>query len=160
MMKLILDVQVDEEFKAAIKRSVLRRVVEETLKSEGVEDRCEVSLVITGNQRIQELNRAYRGLDEPTDVLSFPLVEGAGPGEGEEAFPLAPDGILYLGDIVVSYPYTVKQAEEHGHSPESELKFLIVHGVLHLLGYDDETSQGLKEMIDKANAVLLKLDQS
>ncbi|MCQ2559781.1 MAG: rRNA maturation RNase YbeY [Clostridia bacterium] len=88
----------------------------------------EISLVLADNAYIQELNRDYRGLDRPTDVLSFALEEGE-----EMPNPLA---VRMLGDIVLSLEKAQEQAEEFGHSLEREIAYLTVHGVLHLLGYD------------------------
>jgi probable rRNA maturation factor len=93
-----------------------------------------VSLVLTDDAGIARLNRQYRGIDAPTDVLSFSQLESSGP-------PVDwPDGVpLTLGDIVISLPRAEQQAAEYGHSRERELAFLLVHGLLHLLGFDDET---------------------
>lgn len=86
-----------------------------------------VSIVLTDNENIHRYNMDYRGVDRPTDVLSFPTAEG-------ESLFAPPDG--FIGDIIISVPKAYEQAEQLGHSPERELMFLTVHGVLHLLGYD------------------------
>lgn len=90
----------------------------------------EVSLTLTDNAEIHTINREYRGVDRPTDVLSFPQFE---------ADELIPPGAS-LGDIVISLPKMAEQAREYGHSQEREFCFLFVHGMLHLLGYDHEIS--------------------
>lgn len=110
------------------------------LGAEGVQEPVEVSLVLTSDQEIQELNRTYRGIDRPTDVLSFPQEEG----EGEWVAP--PNGVRNLGDIVISYRRAEEQAEEYQHSLQRELGYLIAHGVLHLLGYDHETEAERQDM--------------
>lgn len=96
---------------------LVNKVVEHIIAADGIEAE-EVSILITNNAEIQGLNAEYRDIDAPTDVLSFPLDDE------------------YLGDIVISLDKVLEQAEEYGHSPERELAFLTVHGMLHLLGYD------------------------
>lgn len=95
----------------------------------------ELGVRVVGDEEIRELNREYRGIDEPTDVLSFALTETS-----EDApdipFFLPPDGITHLGEVVISYPRAAAQAQAGGHSVVQELALLTVHGVLHLLGYD------------------------
>jgi probable rRNA maturation factor len=93
-------------------------------------DGCELSLVLCSDPFIHRLNQQHRGVDAPTDVLSFPMRDEGG---GDE------DPVL--GDVVISVPTAARQAGEHGHSLEHELRVLLVHGFLHLLGYDHETSE-------------------
>ncbi len=111
-----------------------------------------LSLVLTGDDEIAALNREFRGVDAPTDVLSFPAYDdpsGAAPD---------PDGPpLPLGDIVVSLPRTVEQAARYGHSREREFGFLLVHGLLHLLGYDHETPAKAATMEARQEDVLASL---
>jgi len=97
---------------------------------------AEISLLLTDDQEVQSLNREYRGVDRPTDVLSFSLQEGEGAG----VFPEA------LGDIVVSMDRTLLQAEEKKWPLELELEFLILHGLLHLLGFDHGEAEQAREM--------------
>lgn len=118
------------------------------LEAEGVQEPVEVSLVLTSDQEIQELNRTYRGIDRPTDVLSFPQEEG----EGEWIAP--PTGVRNLGDIVISYRRAEEQAEEYQHSLQRELGYLIAHGTLHLLGYDHETEPERQEMRQREERAL------
>ncbi|WP_129630936.1 rRNA maturation RNase YbeY [Candidatus Oscillochloris fontis] len=92
----------------------------------------EVGVLITDDAHIHTLNRDYRGVDAPTDVLSF---ADDGP---PASFVVAGDGPRYLGDIAISYQRVLAQAAEYGHSPARELVYLAVHGTLHLLGYDHE----------------------
>ncbi len=93
---------------------------------------CEVGVLITDDAHIHTLNRDYRGVDAPTDVLSF---ADDGP---PSAFVVAGSGPRYLGDIAISYQRVLAQAAEYGHSPARELAYLATHGTLHLLGYDHE----------------------
>ena len=111
---------------------LVRRSVLATLAYEGVEGHSEVSVTFTDNDGIRDLNARFRGIDAPTDVLSFPLFE-EGPGGAEFGH--------MLGDIVLSLEKCRAQAEEFGHSFARECAFLTVHSTLHLLGYDHEISE-------------------
>jgi probable rRNA maturation factor len=118
--------------------------------------RCEVSVTLVDDARIQELNRAYRGIDAPTDVLSFSQLEGAGPMlQGVPA-----DYPVPLGDIVVSMPRMRAQAVDYGHSEARELGFLLIHGLLHLLGYDHEVPDDAQVMRAAEEDVLAAADLS
>lgn len=120
---------------------IIKENVEKTLEFESFEKDAEVSVTFTDNERIKELNSEYRNIDRETDVLSFPMDEN-----GE-------DGVL--GDIVISLEKAKQQSEEYGHSLEREVAFLCVHSVLHLLGYDHETSEeDEKEMFGKQEKIL------
>ncbi|MFH1087939.1 MAG: rRNA maturation RNase YbeY, partial [Chloroflexota bacterium] len=96
-------------------------------------DRLAISVAVAGDETVSRLNREYLGRDEPTDVLAFPF---ASPGLH---FVVPSDGIRRLGDVIVCYPQAARQADELGHSAREETVLLVIHGVLHLLGYDDET---------------------
>ena len=133
--------------------ALLLDVCARTLKLEGV-PRAEVSVVVTGDARVHELNRAYRGVDLPTDVLSFPLFEA---GEVRNAFTLEGDAPIALGDIVISVDTAAAQGDEYGHGIRRELAFLAVHGLLHLLGYDHETDAQRAEMRAREERVLASL---
>jgi probable rRNA maturation factor len=99
----------------------------------------EMSVRVTGDEEIHALNRIYRGVDRPTDVLSFALQEG------EEA-ALPPDVPVQLGDVIVSYPYAARQAAELEHSVEMEMAWLVIHGTLQLLGYHHEDEEEAQHM--------------
>lgn len=115
-------------------KMLVRRAVETTLDYEQYENPIEVSVTFTDNEGIRELNRKFRNIDRPTDVLSFPLFDYT--GESEE--PPVDEFVGMLGDIVISLEQAKKQAEKFGHSFEREAAFLTVHSMLHLLGYDHE----------------------
>lgn len=132
-MAFTVEVQVDPPFAAQVDPAQVQRTVREVLVQEGRAEEGEVTVVITDDERVRELNRRYRGVDLPTDVLAF--------GGVAEGFVEAPDLPPYLGDVVISYPRVQAQAEEQGHSPAEELALLVIHGVLHLLGYDHESSE-------------------
>ncbi len=124
--------------------AMLRRAVETALREEGVDVACEVGITLTDDAGIQEVNREFRNLDKPTDVLSFPLQElEAGAFDPEMGEYDLDSGCLPLGDVVLSVERAAAQAEEFGHSVERELSYLTVHSILHLLGYDhvDEGEQ-------------------
>ena len=117
-------------------KRLVRRAVVTTLAYEGFRNPCQVSVTFVDNEGIRALNRDYRQIDAPTDVLSFPLLDFEG---GEE--PPADEPLISLGDIVLSLEKTAAQAEEFGHSFEREAAFLCVHSMLHLLGYDHVNSE-------------------
>lgn len=118
-------------------KMLIRRAIIETLAFEQYNNDVEVSVTLTDNENIQDLNLRFRGIDAPTDVLSFPLFDF----EGETDEPPVDEIQNMLGDIVLNLERTRAQAEEYGHSFEREAAFLTVHSMLHLLGYDHETSE-------------------
>ena len=131
--KIILDSEVpngEERF------ALLSRVISAALEAEGVEQPCEVDVLLTDDQGIHAINLEQRQVDTPTDVLSFPMFQLA-PGDKPEADWADPDsGLVPLGDMVISLERAAAQGEEYGHGLERELAYLAVHSVLHLLGYD------------------------
>jgi probable rRNA maturation factor len=130
-----VEVQVAPAFAQVVSEERLRAVAEAALRHEGRPGAA--TLVIIDDAGIRELNRGFLGRDVPTDVLAFSAQEGAG------SFVAGPEAEGYWGDVIVSYPRAMTQAEEQGHPVEHELDLLVVHGVLHLLGYDhaDEEEQ-------------------
>ena len=118
-------------------KMLVREAIETTLDFEDFQNHCEVSVTFTDNEGIHELNKKFRGVDKPTDVLSFPLFDF----EGETEEPPIDEVMSNLGDIVISLEKAKEQAEEFGHSFERETAFLCVHSMLHLLGYDHERSE-------------------
>jgi len=136
----------------------LQVIMEKTLLAENVPTTIEISLMITGQEQMQALNRDYRGKDQPTDVLSFALQENR-EGEEAEAFIGPPDGLLHLGEIIISYPQAEIQAAERGHSVKKELAELIVHGVLHILGYDHEKVEMEPAMTAREKAIIALLKE-
>jgi len=129
-----VDIQVIPQYTAYVDSALIEQAVEHTLRMEQVAGPVEVGILITDDAGLQRLNQAYRGVDAPTDVLSFAEVDD------DSAFVRPPDAPRYLGDIAISWERVVAQAAEYGHSRERELAFLVVHGMLHLLGYDHERS--------------------
>ena len=140
-------------------RAFLRRCVRTALSAEGVDFPCEVDILVTSDAGIRELNREQRGIDAPTDVLSFPALElrpGELPDPSADADPAT--GRVPLGDMAISMERAAAQAKEYGHSNRRELAYLAVHSVLHLLGYDhmDEGPEKAR-MRAREEAILSKL---
>ena len=126
-------------------RALVRKAIRTALETEGVTLPCEVDVLLTDDAGIWEINRAQRGVDKPTDVLSFPALE-LRPG----ILPTADDadpgtGLIPLGDMVLSCERAAAQAKEYGHAKSREIAYLVTHSVLHMLGYDH-----LDEGADKA----------
>lgn len=132
-----ISISVNEEFQDAVDVEHFRKLAHSVLEAEGVTSPYEVSLVLTDSDTIRELNRDYRGQDEPTDVLAFNMLSRKDP---DEFFAHPPDGVTRLGEVIISYPEALEQAKEQGHPAERELALLVIHGILHLLDYDHEDS--------------------
>ena len=133
----------------------LRRAVQAALEAEGVDVPCAVEVCLTDDENIHQTNRDMRGVDAPTDVLSFPMFE-LRPGEKPLAEWADPDtDQVLLGDMMISLERARAQAEEYGHSLEREVCYLAVHSVLHLLGYDHMDEGPMKrQMREREEAIL------
>jgi probable rRNA maturation factor len=138
-----IDVQVATRYRTKVKPAFLRKAAQATLVQQRVQAGVELTIVITGNAQLRSLNRTFRDVDAPTDVLSFATDER-----------LRPDAV-YLGDVIISYPQARAQAKVGGHAVQAELQLLVVHGVLHLLGHDHYT-EAEKNVMWKAQAAVLK----
>ena len=127
--------------------SVIKTCIEATLKAQGVTVPCEINVLISNDKGIQAINCASRGIDKPTDVLSFPMFElkaGILPDDWDPY--MDPEtGRCPLGDMAISLERAVNQAKEYGHSMRREIGYLTIHSMLHLLGYDH-----MDEGVDKA----------
>ena len=153
----LISVQIAPAFAADLDADRLHRLACYLLAAEGVAEPVEVGVVVTNDAEIHNLNRQYLGHDYPTDVISFTAAdEAAGPpialppaGPAVPADPAVLDATniqfvhppgwpRYLGDVVISYETAAAQAPEYGHSPAAEVDVLLAHGILHLLGYDDQ----------------------
>lgn len=137
----------------------LEAVITAALEAEGVEIPCEINVLLTDDEGIHTVNRETRGVDRPTDVLSFPMfeLEPGVPPEGE-AFLDPETGRCPLGDMCISLERAAAQAEEYGHSLDRELCYLAVHSVLHLLGYDHLDEGPMKrQMRAREEAILGEL---
>ncbi|HUV75240.1 MAG TPA: rRNA maturation RNase YbeY [Dehalococcoidales bacterium] len=153
-----INVLVDKGFEGCPEAAWLRSVAEQVLVARGTGADVELGLVITSQERVKRLNKDYRGKDAPTDVLAFYMTSA---GEGNDAessgFITPPDGLRHLGEVIISYPQAVLQAEEHQHSVKRELAILIIHGVLHLLGYDHEEPEPGDEMRAREKEILSQI---
>ncbi|MCP5097955.1 MAG: rRNA maturation RNase YbeY [Chloroflexi bacterium] len=129
--------------------ALLKTAVSATLTHENTPSPATLSLVLTDDAQLQQLNNDYRGIDIPTDVLSFAVDQNS---------PTMPGAAPYLGDIIISVPYATRQANQEGHTVDDELQLLVVHGVLHLLGYDHMERDEKKVMWRRQTAVLQKLN--
>jgi probable rRNA maturation factor len=154
-------IQVDEPYIAEVNGADLARAIFATLSVEDQPD-GEITLVVTGDEAVADLNRQYRGVEGPTDVLSFPAQEPT-PGPSSElktSFVSAPEMAAYLGDIVIALPFTRRQAGELGRLLADELRLLAVHGTLHLLGYDHAEPEEEAAMWARQDAILAALADS
>lgn len=139
-------VQIDPAFAGELPAATVRRVAEGVLRAQEV--RGELTVVVTDDAAVHRLNRDFLGVDAPTDVLSF------GSQDEGSGFVSAPGAGSYLGDVILSYPRAVAQAEEAGHATEREITLLIVHGILHLLGFDHDTEEEQALMWARQDALL------
>ena len=161
-MSLSVETEVDVEFGFDYE-ALAKRVIEFALEHEEFPYECEVNLTLTDNEGIREINRTYREIDKPTDVLSFPLInyEKAGDFSAlEENYDdnFNPDtGEIMLGDIIISIEKVKEQADSYGHSIEREFAFLILHSMLHLFGYDHMTEEEAVIMEEKQKIILDKM---
>lgn len=129
-------------------KNIIRVAVTATLKNQRLKKSIDLAVLLTSDKALHRLNRDFLGIDEPTDVLSFP--------SGEELADQ--QNLIYLGDIAVSVPRARQQAQQAGHSFEDELRLLIVHATLHLLGYDHAADIDKNIMWSKQKEILISLD--
>ena len=153
MVELIISNEQDKiEFTEDLERAV-KSVCEAVLAEEECDFDAEISLTLTDDESIREINREHRGIDKPTDVLSFPMLEFDGDCYDVEEEP--DSGLVVLGDIVISMERAAAQAEEYGHSLKRETAFLTAHSMLHLLGYDHvDDEEGERVMREKQDKIL------
>lgn len=140
------EIEVQNEDAYPVDAERLRTAVDAVLKRHDVVDGTAVTVVVTSNEDVAALNRDFRGVDSPTDVLSFPA-----------EIPPLPDEPPYLGDLIIAYPYASAQAARQQHALMDSLALLVVHGTLHLLGYDHDTLENKAEMWDAQSEALTLL---
>ncbi len=175
--------EIDTALQRILASELLELTVSRTLQAVHISQIVTLSLVITDDSEMQTLNHQYRQQDKTTDVLSFPLLDEPlvdAPAnqlwqveevEGEEesgeehtgkkahpAFITPSDMPTNLGDIVISWPTVTRQAEQAGHSPSYELLYLLSHGTLHLVGYDDQTEEGYQAMVRLQASIMREVD--
>ena len=145
-------------------QEVAEAVITETLDYEDCPYEVQVNIILTNNEEIHQINLEHRGVDAPTDVLSFPMIEYAYPSdftvleaEGMDSFD--PDtGELLLGDIVISVDKVIEQSEKYNHDVKREYAFLIAHSMLHLFGYDHMEELERETMEHKQEEILSRLN--
>ncbi len=145
--------------------AVIGRVIEEACEFERCPYETSVNVILTDNQNICQLNKQYRHLNTPTDVLSFPMLSFTAPSDfrfleygGAEDYFDPDSGELVLGDIVISVEKVMEQANHYGHTVMRELAFLTAHSMLHLFGYDHMSDSGAKEMERRQEAILTRIN--
>ena len=149
-MTLLIDNRSNYELSDEMK-SVFEKVCMESLVYEEFDTDCEISLSLVNDEEIHEINKQFRNIDRPTDVLSFPQLTFE---EGEEA-DVNENGEIVLGDIIISVDKAKEQAEEFGHSMKREMAFLAVHSMLHLMRYDHMEKDEEEEMFRRQKEILL-----
>lgn len=179
----LIDAESDTALQRMLASGLLEQTVSRTLLAVNVSPSVTLSLVITDDSEMQTLNRQYRQQDKTTDVLSFPLldeplvdaptnqlwqfdeemeeVEESEGHTGKAAYPafITPSDMpINLGDIVISWPAVTRQAEQAGHPPAYELLYLLAHGTLHLVGYDDQTEEGYQAMVRLQESILQEIE--
>ena len=155
MIDVQILVQIDEQFQASVDEAWLTAAARATLRACGQTHRS-LSIQVVADEVVQRYNRIYRQEDAPTDVLSFGIQEGS-PFGAEIPEALAAELDSELGDLLLAFSYASRQARQHGHSLAAELQLLVVHGALHLLGYDHDTEQRQAAMWRMQSEILAKL---
>lgn len=144
----MITVLISDEYLALINQQSIEEAAQKVMDILPGNNESDISIAIDGDERIRQLNFDFLGIDAPTDVLSFP-------SGGDEVDPES--GHAYLGDLIISYPRALLQAQAAGHAVENEILLLIVHGILHLLGYDHATPEDKEEMWRIQGEILNKL---
>lgn len=141
-------------------KELAKTVIEQAMESEQFPYEAELNLMLVDNETIAQINADYRDIDRATDVLSFPMIAYETPGDFSQIEDATEDnfnpdtGELILGDIIISVPKVLEQAEEYGHSIKREYAFLITHSMLHLFGYDHMESEEAAIMEHKQRKIL------
>lgn len=155
MVELITENEQNKEEVTPELLSLIQAVCQEVIKEEECDFDAQISLTLTDNENIKKINKEYRNIDAPTDVLSFPLLEFDEDGQIIENEFEYDEGMIMLGDIVISLERAKEQAKDFGHSFRREVAFLTAHSMLHLLGYDHvDDKEGEELMCQKQEAVL------
>lgn len=155
--RIAVDFHADEGVGDKIDAAFVERVLREALEGRAIAGPFRVGVTVTTNEGIRDLNKRYRDVDSSTDVLSFPLLEFDRPETPLRLFPAIPGEPTALGDIVLSYPRAEEQAREYGHGIDREVAFLLVHSLMHLLGYDHEAAEEQRVMRAEEETVLARL---
>lgn len=138
-------IDIQNEHSYAVNEARLREAAEATLRLASADPDSALTLVLTDDKTVTAMNRRYRGVDAPTDILSFPADAPPVTVEGEPP---------YLGDLILAWPYASAQAQALGHNPDDSLALLVVHGCLHLLGHDHDSDDARREMWSMQEKIL------
>jgi len=147
-------IDIEAPYRRRLTQKWLHEVIDATLAAQKINRPVELSLLITGDKEVHRLNREYRGIDATTDVISFALSENT---DGTK-FITPPDRISRLGEVIISYPQAVSQARENRQTIKAELAWLVVHGLLHLLGYDHQDDKAEVTMRKREDKILREID--
>lgn len=164
-MRLYVEYEAEEQLDLDYEETACR-VGDAVLEAEGFPYGAEVNLVLTSDEEIHRINQQFRGIDAPTDVLSFPGIPFETPGdlqeltENETAHKNPDSGNIMLGDIMISVPRVFSQAAAYGHSVKREYAFLFAHSMLHLMGYDHMEPDEAQVMEKKQENILESLNLS
>jgi probable rRNA maturation factor len=150
----LISVQIDEQYEDKLNCDALHKLALGVLHSEKARGPLEVGVVVTTDEEVLSLNRQYLGHDYKTDVLSFGMQEGHSSDDRVE-FVTPQEHPAYLGDVVISYDRAAEQGPEYGQSTEAEVATLLIHGLLHLLGYDD-SEEGARQRMHARQQELLE----
>lgn len=170
MQQPIVEFQFDNEakkYKKEMLKQLAGQAIESVLKSQEIGQLVLVSILLTDNQRIQDINKETRSIDQPTDVLSFPLLDGTPQQiiKGESALEDYRDecdpetGAIMLGDVVVSIEMIESQAIEFNHTFNREFSYMVIHSILHLLGYDHVEEDDKRKMRKQEKLILRQLEE-
>jgi len=147
-------IDIEAPYRRRLTQKWLHEVIDATLAAQKINRPVELSLLVTGDEEVHRLNREYRGIDATTDVISFALSENT---DGTK-FITPPDRISRLGEVIISYPQAVSQARENRQTIKAELAWLVVHGLLHLLGYDHQDDASEAVMRKREDKILKEID--
>ena len=149
-----IDVIIEDELKSQLTNGWISKLVRKVLRLEKVAYNTQLSVLVTNQTKVRELNKTYRHKNKPTDVLSFSM-NSQQQKEPNDIFITPPDNICHLGELIISYPQALLQAKEKKHAVKMEMTILLIHGVLHLLGYDHEEPGKAEEKMREREALLL-----
>ncbi|MFA5188453.1 MAG: rRNA maturation RNase YbeY [Patescibacteria group bacterium] len=147
---MIINFYVQTKVKLPFKHSIVKQIISRSVKVLKVRYNFEITILLVGTKKITALNKKFRNKNKITDVLSFSQQEG-------KQFILPPQEKKYLGDLIICYPQIKKQAKFFSTSIQTEFSLILIHGFLHLLGYNDETLKGEKEMQKLQEKILTQL---
>ena len=157
MDKYRIGIRIKRGLQLPFKRNWIRKVIYTALRLEDVDYHLELSVMLTDDSGIQRLNRRYRSIDRPTDVLSFAFMDEGGSScqpqsSSSTEFPLP------IGEIIISLPTAIRQASERGNTLQREMAVLLIHGTLHLLGHDHIKSRDARRMEKREESVINSID--